>query len=186
VFDAIILAGGDARRLDGADKPAIEIDGLSLLNRAIAAAKGAGHVIVVGPERATADPVHWTREDPTGGGPVAAIAAGLHDVEEPWCLVLAADLPWVAPAIPLLLVAASKADVAVLTTIGRRNYLAAVWRTDALRAAVDALDEVHGAAARDLFVGAHVVHVSDEDDWGRDCDTWADVEAAKARGGHHE
>jgi molybdopterin-guanine dinucleotide biosynthesis protein A len=184
VFDAIILAGGTARRLDGADKPAVELDGISLLDRAIAAARDAVHVVVVGPERTTEQAVQWAQEDPPGGGPVAAIAAGLAHIDEPWCLVLAADLPWIAPAIPMLLPAAAKAAVAVLTTAGRRNNLAAVWRTEALRAAVDGLDEVNGAAARELFVGLHVVEVSDEDDWGRDCDTWSDIEEAKSRASH--
>lgn len=180
MFDAIILAGGAARRLDGADKQAVEIDGVSMFDRALAAAKGAERIVAVGPERATPGEVRWAREDPAGGGPVAAIAAGLELVAEPWCLVLAADLPWIAPAVPLLLTAATKADVAVLTTLGRRNHLAAVWRTDALHAAVERLDEVSGAAARTLFVDTHVVEVSDPAGWGRDCDTWSDIEAAGA------
>ncbi|HZZ97023.1 MAG TPA: molybdenum cofactor guanylyltransferase [Jatrophihabitantaceae bacterium] len=184
MFDAIILAGGSARRLDGKDKAAIEIGGVPLLDRAIAAAKGAVRVVVVGPQRATAAEVTWTREDPPGGGPVAAIAAALGLVEEAYCLVLAADLPWVAGAVPLLLMAASKTDVAVLTATGRRNNLAAVWRTAALREAVDRLDETRDAAVHELLASVRVIDVVDEDDWGADCDTWPDVEAAKKKQGN--
>lgn len=181
MFDAIVLAGGTARRLDGADKPGLEIDGITLLDRVIAATRGAERVVVVGPERATRAEVVWAREDPPGGGPVAAIAAGLAEVEEAWCLVLAADLPWVGPAVPLLLTAASEHDAAVLAREGRRNHLAAVWRTEALRDALEQLDTAEGTAVRDLFARAVVTDVSDERDWGRDCDTWDDIAEARAK-----
>jgi molybdopterin-guanine dinucleotide biosynthesis protein A len=179
VFDAIVLAGGDAKRLDGADKPGIVIGGSTLLDRVIAAAHGAMRVIVVGPKRETAAEVLWTREDPPGGGPVAAIAAGLQLVEESWCLVLAADLPEIAPAVPLLLTAAARVDASVLMRGETRNHLAAVWRVPALRSAIGALDTVHGAAARRLYNGVDVVDVTDEKGWGMDCDTWDDVRRAE-------
>jgi molybdopterin-guanine dinucleotide biosynthesis protein A len=182
MFDAIVLAGGDARRLDGADKIGIEVGGIALLDRVVAAANGAERVIAVGPERPAAAPLKWVREDPPGGGPVAALAAAMSHVEQRWTLVLAADLPWIAPAVPLLLTAAAKADVAVLAVGGRRNHLAAVWRSDRLRAAIERLDSVAGAAARELFVGIDVAEVVDEDEWGVDCDTWDDVEHARAKG----
>ncbi|HEY7007482.1 MAG TPA: hypothetical protein VH395_00995, partial [Jatrophihabitantaceae bacterium] len=70
-------------------------------------------------------------------------------------------------------------DVAVLSTAGRRNHLAAVWASEALRSAVHGLDEVSGAAARQLYVGVRVVDVGDEGDWGIDVDTWDDVRAAQ-------
>lgn len=181
VYDAIVVAGGAARRLGGADKPAVEVDGTSLLDRAIGAARHAERVVVVGPPRPTQRPVIWAREDPPGGGPVAAIAVGVEHVEEFWCLVLAADLPWIGPAVPLLLTAASEHDVAVLTRTGQRNYLAAAWRTDALRAALDRLDHVAGASVRELFAGAAVTDVPDERGWGLDCDTWDDIEQARTK-----
>jgi molybdopterin-guanine dinucleotide biosynthesis protein A len=178
VFDAIVLAGGRAERLGGADKPGIVINGSTLLDRVIAAAHGAVRVIVVGPERATNCDVLWAREDPPGGGPVAGIAAGLESVEEAWCLLLASDLPEIGPAVPLLLSAAAQVDAAVLTSGERRNHLAAVWRVSALHAAIDRLDTVENAAARELYIGADVVDVNDEKGWGMDCDTWDDVRRA--------
>lgn len=182
----MILAGAGSRRLDGADKPAVEIDGRTLLDHAIAAVKHAERVVVVGPHRNTERDVEWAEEQPPGGGPVAAIAAGLSKIRSAYCVVLASDLPAIAPAVPLLLTAAAKADVAVLTSTGRRNNLAAVWRTDALRTAIGRLDGAGGAAnaaARALFAGLQVAEVSDDGDWGADCDTWADIEAARARKG---
>jgi molybdopterin-guanine dinucleotide biosynthesis protein A len=135
-------------------------------------------VIAVGPERATASDVLWTREDPPGGGPVAAIASGLALVEEAWCLILASDLPEIAPAVPLLLTSAAQVDAAVLTRNERRNHLAAVWRVSALREAIKKLDSVESAAARTLYLGVDVVDVEDEKGWGMDCDTWDDVRRA--------
>jgi molybdopterin-guanine dinucleotide biosynthesis protein A len=179
VFDAIVLAGGQAERLGGADKPGIVVGGSTLLDRAITSAHGAVRVIVVGPQRETSSDVLWTREDPAGGGPVAAIAAGVQLVDEAWCLVLAADLPQIAPAIPLLLTAAAQVDAAVLIRNEARNYLAAVWRVRSLRAAIDRLDSVEGAAARKLYIGVDVVEVDDEKGWGMDCNTWDDVRRAE-------
>ncbi|MGH8861258.1 MAG: molybdenum cofactor guanylyltransferase [Jatrophihabitantaceae bacterium] len=183
MFDAIVLAGGRARRLGGADKPAVEIDGMILLDRAIRAAETAQRIVVVGPRRTTRTAVVWTREDPPGGGPVAAIAAGLPHVEQAWCLVLAADLPAIAPAVPQLLTAANGADVALLTRDGARHHLAAVWRTDALREAIEALPTADGAAVRDLLAGRDVAEVPDAGDWGLDCNTWGDIEHARGEHG---
>lgn len=185
MFDAIILAGGAARRLDGADKPALEVGGRTLLDHAIEAARGAVRIIVVGPQRPigveTAAELTWAREDPPGSGPVAALAAGLGAVTEDYVLVLAADLPRIGAAVPLLLSGASKTDVAVLTSAGRRNYLAAVWLADALRSAVKRLGDVRNAAMRDLYTDLRVFDVPDEDDWSADCDTPEDLAAARHR-----
>ena len=179
MFDAIVLAGATSRRLDGADKPAIEVHGRTLLDIALSATDGAQRIVVAGPERSTERPVTWAEEDPPGGGPVAGIAAALESVTSFWCVVLASDLPRIGPAVPVLLTAAGDADVAVLSRDGERNYLAAVWRTDALRAALGRLERVDGAAVRELFAGADVVDVIDENDWGADVDTWTDVERAR-------
>ena len=138
MFDAIVLAGAGSRRLDGADKAAVEVNGRTLLDIALAATDGAQRVVVAGPQRPVDRDVVWVQEQPPGGGPVAGIAAAVGSVSATWTLVLATDLPRIGPAVPLLLTAAADVDVAVLSCDGRRNYLAAVWRTDALRAALDA------------------------------------------------
>jgi MobA-like NTP transferase domain len=101
-YDAIVLAGGAARRLGGADKPALAVGGVSLLERVVAACADAGTVVVVGPPRPLDRAVRWTREHPAGAGPVAAIAAGLPLTTRTLVAVLAADLPFIAPALPLL------------------------------------------------------------------------------------
>lgn len=191
MFDAIVLAGGRATRLGGVDKPALDVGAVTLLDRAVAAVAGAGRVVVVGPRRPVAGEVVWCREEPAGGGPAAAIAAGLEHTGAEVVVVLAADLPWVAPAVPRLLAAVGTepagdlgVDVAVLVDAeGRRSYLAAAWRRSALTRAVTAMGDTSGAAARRLFEGADIIEVRDPAGWGEDCDTWDDVDRARRRSG---
>jgi molybdopterin-guanine dinucleotide biosynthesis protein A len=149
-FEAVILAGGGARRLRGADKPALEVGGTPLLvsvGRAAAAA-GARRVVVVGPERsgAVADGLQLVgaglpgglvtvRESPAGGGPVAALRRGLAEVTASWLALLAADLPfltgaWVAA---LLAQARGRAGAVLADGSGRPQWLAGCWRAEALR-----------------------------------------------------
>jgi molybdopterin-guanine dinucleotide biosynthesis protein A len=129
-FDAVILAGGKSSRLGGVPKAQLRYDGATLLQRAVAAARGAGRVVVVGPDPGTLpDGTLTAREDPPYSGPAAAIAAGLLALEgqdgevkdgvgqdseaqggvvpspehAPWVLVLACDMPLAAAAVPVLL-----------------------------------------------------------------------------------
>ncbi|WP_167132156.1 molybdenum cofactor guanylyltransferase [Paramicrobacterium chengjingii] len=82
---AIVLAGGRASRLDGADKASIQIDGRMLLDHALAAVVGCAPVIVVGPPHLATAPgrtaMTLVREDPPFTGPVAAIDAALKALE---------------------------------------------------------------------------------------------------------
>lgn len=183
VYDAIVLAGGRARRLGGIDKPGIGIGGVPLLDRVLAAVGTPAVIVCAGPARPTARPVLWCREDPPGSGPVAGLAAALPATRGPVVLVVAADLPSLAPAVPALLEALDHddaADVAMLVdSSGRANHLAAAWRRPALVAALGGLGDPAGAPMRALSGSARVVGVADTGDWGRDCDTWADVQAAR-------
>jgi molybdopterin-guanine dinucleotide biosynthesis protein A len=179
VYDAIVVAGGTARRLGCVDKPALTVGGLSLLDRVAAAVADAGRIVVVGPPRELARPVRWAREQPPGGGPVAAIGAALDQVSAPAVVVLAADLPWVAPAVAALLAALTDAPAAVLVTGGRPNYLCAAWRRPALEQALASIGTLADAAARQLFAGVPAAQVIDADGWGRDCDTWDDLAQAR-------
>ncbi len=184
---ALVLAGGAARRLGGRDKPAVVVGGTTLLDRVLAAVAGAGteRIVVVGPRRQLAAPpeggVWWCREDPPGGGPVAAIAAGLAVVATPFVAVLAADLPFLTGReIELLRRGAEEpaAHAAVLVDPGgRRQYLAAVWRTARLRAALPA-DPV-GRPVRGLFTDQVVTSVRADALACLDCDAPADVARAR-------
>jgi molybdopterin-guanine dinucleotide biosynthesis protein A len=156
-FDAVILAGGRARRLGGIDKPALEVGGTSLLGRALAAVVGAERVVVVGPRRDLPDDVVEVREEPPGGGPVAALAAALPWMSAPIVVVLGADLPAVdEKAVGGLIAAldAVDADGAVaVDESGRDQYLCAAYRASGFRARLEEIDEPRGASMRSLVGG---------------------------------
>ncbi|MEU4337703.1 NTP transferase domain-containing protein [Micromonospora lupini] len=94
-YAAVVLAGGAARRMGGVDKPALPVGGRSMRDRVLAAVGDAAPRVLVGPGDGVAEGVRVTREDPPGGGPVAATAAGLAllDPETTLVALLAADLP---------------------------------------------------------------------------------------------
>jgi len=50
-YDAVVLAGGRARRLSGADKPGVVVGGRPLVAGAAAAVASAERLILVGPGR---------------------------------------------------------------------------------------------------------------------------------------
>jgi molybdopterin-guanine dinucleotide biosynthesis protein A len=188
-FDAVVLAGGAARRLGGEDKPGLVVGGATLLDRVLAACAEAGVTVVVGPKRATARAVRWAREEPPGGGPVAGLAAGLAHVTAEVTLLLAADLPFLdAAAVRRLLdalAAAPEVDGAVLVDAeGREQLLTAAYRTAPLRAALAAVGEPDGARLRAVTAALRTLRLPDTTDVAVDCDTWDDVERARERAAH--
>jgi molybdopterin-guanine dinucleotide biosynthesis protein A len=184
VYDAIVLAGGSARRLGGVAKPQLDVAGSTLLDRVVDAVRSAEVVVVAGPHQPVTGSVCWSQEQPPGGGPVAALAAALPLTTAPVVVVLAGDLPWIAPAVPALLAAVPPGGLALLVDrSGRLNHLAAAWSREALTRALDRVGEPRGAAVRSLLAGADPVLVADPAGWGADCDTWDDVRSARARGG---
>ena len=183
-FGAIVLAGGSARRLGGVDKPLLTVEGSALLVRVLAAVPQARPAIVVGPpalRRVLPGDVHLVQEDPPGGGPVAAIRAGvaLLPITIDTVAVLAGDLPFVtASVLSRLTDALAGKDVALLTDAdGRRQFLLGVWRTRALRAA---LSKAASGAVRDVVSQVRVVDVppGKGQPWF-DCDTPEDLEEAR-------
>ncbi|MER6078152.1 NTP transferase domain-containing protein [Streptomyces sp. NPDC001833] len=188
-YDAIVLAGGAARRLGGTDKPSVRVGGRPLLDRVLAACAGARRTVVVAAPRPTSRPVHWTREDPPGGGPVAALDAGLRHTTADRAVVLSADLPFLEEATVERLLAAlhsSAADGALLTDAdGRDQPLVAAYRTTALRHALSALAEdsgngLTGLPLRRLTAALNLTRVPDPLA-SFDCDTWDDIADARAR-----
>jgi len=190
-WDAIVLAGGQGRRLGGVDKAAVTVGGHSLLERVLRVlATGYpafGGVVVVGPDRPelAGAGVLMTREEPPGGGPVAGIAAGLAEVRAPLVAVLAVDMPFLDGARLAELRAAvtgpagPTVDAAVLVDPdGRAQTLAAVWRSAALRAALP--PRPAGAAVRTLLADRAVARVPADALSCLDCDAAQDVAAARA------
>lgn len=181
VEDAIVLAGGGATRLGGIDKPAALVGDRSLLDRVVEAVQPA-RVVVVGPRRPTGHPVTWVRESPPGGGPAAAIAAGLPHVRGRHVAVLAADLPFLdrGTLVRLAAAAAGRDGAMLVDAQGRDQLLVGVWRTQALREAFvgTTYGARLGALLRDLDAARVTAGSGPRAPWF-DCDTPEDLAAAR-------
>lgn len=182
-YDGVVLAGGRARRMAGLDKPGLVVSGKRLLDVALEALGGAGRRVVVGGSHPLPHGVQRVVETPAGGGPVAALSAGLAEVTAPVCVVLAADLPFVTAAHVQQLVRALAGGAAVaVDPDGRDQPLLAAYETAALVRALPA--EVSGAPMKSLlaaFPEAPRVALSGEPEPWFDCDTRADLARARER-----
>ncbi len=184
-YDAVVLAGGTARRLGGVDKPAERVGGRRLLDRVLDAIAGADRVVAVGPARTTERPVTWTREEPPCCGPGPALAAGLELVRAPLVMVLAADLPFVcSEVVAELLGAVRGADAAgavLVDAAGAYQWLVGGWRTEALRSGIiDSRDGSLRAVMAPLRPVAVPVRAGHGPPAWYDCDTPEELARARA------
>ncbi|NQX27304.1 NTP transferase domain-containing protein [Microbacteriaceae bacterium VKM Ac-2854] len=198
-FDAIVLAGGRGSRVGGAAKVLGQVNGATLLRRALDAGVGARRTVVVGPPSLATHigTAALVREEPPFGGPVAAIAAGCAALPEPaeWTLVLAADHVDPAAAVAAVLGSAAAAvlesaaadaaaadaaaaDGAMAVDDGRDQYLLAVYRSGSLRAALAAMPTVDGVSVRTLTQGLRLHRVAVPAGAARDVDTPDDAATA--------
>jgi molybdopterin-guanine dinucleotide biosynthesis protein A len=171
---ALILTGGRGRRLGGADKGALEVDGRRLLDRAVAAVEGADEVVVVGPESETARAVRFVQESPVGGGPLAGLAAGAAalELDHDLLVVMAVDMPHVdASTVARLLAAAEGVDAAWLTDADGRRQLAGAVRPSL----VPSPAEAHAAPMRALMLLGNSRDVPAVGEEAADVDTWDDL-----------
>lgn len=181
---AAILTGGTGARMGGADKAALQLGGVTLLERALAATAAAAEVVVVGPPAPTSRPVTWTVEDPPGGGPAAGVLAALRALADPPPLlaVLAVDMPRVTAATLARLtwaVEGGEVDGAVLVDAdGRQQPLCAVYRSAALdRVRPSRREDEHGLSMRRLIAPLRLAEVSPVGPEAGDVDTWEDLHA---------
>ncbi|RBY93152.1 molybdenum cofactor guanylyltransferase [Blastococcus sp. TF02A-30] len=163
-WTALVLAGGRGERMGGQAKPQLEVGGRTMLATVLAAVADAAARVVVGPPQPVPDGVVVLREEPPGGGPVAALRAGLPEVGTEVVVLLAADLPFLTADLVTGLrsrleaaqlvevghergggarvldldrhVAADADGVVVVDETGRDQHLLGAWRTAALRAAL--------------------------------------------------
>ncbi|MET0998644.1 MAG: molybdenum cofactor guanylyltransferase [Marmoricola sp.] len=185
---AVVLTGGSAVRFQGADKASIEVAGLTLLEHVLGALAEVPDVVVVGDEVGTSRPVTFLREDPPGGGPAAGLLAGLSGFPRTprQVVVLAVDMPLVTTATVRRLRIAADAEphgdgALLVDEDGRRQYLCAVYRSQALLEAAPPLESQHGLAVRRLVDGLRLAEVPALPDEARDVDTWDDLLALRAR-----
>lgn len=167
--------------MGGSDKSAFVVDGRRLLDVALDALGGAGRRVVVGGSLELPAGVVRVTEEPPGGGPLAALAAGLVHVKAPVVVVLAADLPFVGSTQVAQLVAAVRGDgVVAVDEAGRDQPLLAAYDVGALRRALPT--DVVGAPMRALLAAlpalARVRLTGEPAPWF-DCDTPDDLAQAR-------
>ena len=177
-FAAIVLAGGRASRLGGADKASIELRGRTLLEHALDAVIDAGEVVVVGQSVPTDRPVTFVVEDPQYGGPVAGLLTGRDSLLRrfPTLAVVAVDMPFLTVStVRRLHDAAAGHDGAVLAGPDGRRQLAFVVATAALDRARPDREAQHGHPLWPMLDGLDLVVVPALAREHRDIDTWTDL-----------
>ena len=95
-FAGFILAGGRSSRM-GRDKAMLEIDGVTMLDRAVRLERSAGiSAAVVGSpaEFARRRDIRTIADDWPGAGPLGGIATALRARHAAWNLVIACDMPY--------------------------------------------------------------------------------------------
>lgn len=151
-----VLAGGTSRRL-GRDKLDLRRDGRTLLEHVLDGlpTPWPAEVIVVGPHRELPErllSVRFAREQPEGGGPLAAIEAAVLATSAPVIVVLAGDSPAAGAAVAPLLAVVTGETSAVLHPPDRRpNPLTAAYARDPLMQALAKLRPTQNGRARDLL-----------------------------------
>jgi molybdenum cofactor guanylyltransferase len=94
---ALVLAGGKATRLGGADKRELVVGGQTIFQRQCAVLGSRVAEILVSSARPV--PGYRTVPDAVADvGPLAGIAAGLGVASTPWLLVIAGDMPYITGA----------------------------------------------------------------------------------------
>jgi molybdopterin-guanine dinucleotide biosynthesis protein A len=172
----LLLTGGASRRF-GADKATLLVGGERLADRSLRVLGAVTDpVLEVGPGLTGARAV---REDPAGGGPLAAIAAGGEVVRAAGAfhvIVLAVDLP--AIDVPTLgWLAQHSASTSVVPVVdGRRQSLCARYDVAALAIAAELV--AGGERSVRALLDAIDVHDAGEEEWGgiTDARAFADVD----------
>jgi len=130
---AIILAGGDSRRM-GQDKANLLLGGRTLLQSVAATLQPmfAEVIISVRQLRPEID-LPQVCDDPAYSGPLAGLAAGLECVTTPWVFAVACDMPFITPAVIELMAQCRNEFQAVVPLVhGYPQPLAAFYATGCL------------------------------------------------------
>ncbi len=149
----VLLTGGKSARF-GSDKANTPFAGRKLVEQVIASFSNGTNFIVVGPDFIFGDrTIRFTRESPLGGGPVAALEAGIKFVESEYLALSATDIPFAGKVIAELIrhLPIGKDALLPVDDTGQRQPLCALYRVAALRKALAGLGEVEGKSMRSLI-----------------------------------
>lgn len=161
----IVLCGGAGRRLGGARKPLLELNGRPLLAEIIHRLKNqVGRILIsTGPMEVAAYRgfgCEVVADAQPGEGPLAGLAAALEVVHTPWVLICPGDAPFLARNLVELLAAdAQRAGLAVPNDGRRRQNLFLLLRRD--RADSLARFFAEGGRAVHLWLDANDIAATD-------------------------
>lgn len=168
--DAIVLAGGRSRRMQGQDKLGALVGDMPLLARVVAACAavpGTQQIVVAagkGADGVALRSAHLSQlpsavrakvalvvDDPSRDGPVAGLAAALAEATAPIVLVVAGDMPFVTAGTLSQLawvLATTNAEETWLAMAvdaeGHRQFACCAWRRERLSALLAAESGTHG------------------------------------------
>ena len=157
----VVLAGGESRRFGQESKALATLDGDPLVAHVARAVRDAtGHPPLVavrglaGRKRLASvlPDATFVEDDPAFEGPLAGVAGAARDATSPWLFVCACDMPLLsAPAVSWLADRANGADAVVVVADGVDQPTHALYRREAVLAALRSL---HGSAGVRSLVGA--------------------------------
>lgn len=152
-FSAMILTGGSSSRF-GSDKSQAKLGANSLIENLLITLPPEIDIVIVGPElENSARRVRYTQEHPLGGGPVAAIEAGLKLIDSEFVAIIATDMPFASQVLAVLRESFPETEDATipLDQAGIRQPLCALYRCDALARAITELGSTQGQSVRNLI-----------------------------------
>ncbi len=183
-FDAAIIAGGAASRYGGIDKPLLENDGKTFLDRLGRELAPAANRFLALDRPGRYQLAGWREVvDPVPGcGPLAGIVAALREARSDWLFVVAADMPRFRRPLADYLFGYCRPGVLAVTALdrtGREHPLCGFYNRRALPALEqalsggrlrlrDLLDEIEALPAplrHTVFPDAIVTNVNTPDDY---------------------
>lgn len=182
----VVLAGGTARRIGGGDKTALDVGGVPILHRLLTDLTPLQTIVVADApaeaDRAPFPHARWIREQPVGGGPAAALAAGMAALDDVEVVVaVAGDQPFAGPVVPRLvdsLMRHPDADAVLgVDADGREQPLLAAYRAAAVRRRLAAVRPGHALRTVRVGLSVHLLPLAEAE--SLDVDAPEDLDRAR-------
>lgn len=158
----VILAGGQNRRMGGADKAFLTVNGQTVFQRTLRLLQRCfPQVVVVSnrPEKYAPFDVQVTADEFVGQGPLAGIHAGLGLVRSPYAFVVACDMPFLRPEpIAFLVQRIAQHEAVIPCWDGDIEPLHAIYASS-LRGRMGAALQHGSRAIREFLPGVRVDYV---------------------------